>query len=290
MSFFDALISSGTKSAKILKNINPYNIYPNPNQPRKHFDKDSIACLAESIKMYGLLQPITVRALSKGKYELIAGERRLRAAVYAGIPTVPCIVTDICKQESAELAVIENIQRENLNIFEQAFAIDKLLKNSSYTQNQLAEKLSMSQSALANKLRLLRFNEEQRNLILLYGLGERTSRAFLRLPPEKRSECIVYAAEKNLNSVQTEEYIDDIICKSAVSGVFCEQEKRAGHKKRPEKTKLFSGKKTYVLKDLSLFYNTIKNSLEILQKAGFKTEFKKNEGKNRVDITISLEK
>ena len=158
-------------------------IMPNPNQPRRDFDREQLRCLRDNILRYGMLQPISVRASSaaSGKYEIVAGERRYRAACEAGFLYVPAILIETDAQRSAELAIIENLQRQDLNIFEQASAISSLINIYHITQDEAAEKLSVSQSYVANKLRLLRFTDEERSLIIEHSLTERHARALLRL-------------------------------------------------------------------------------------------------------------
>ena len=157
-------------------------ILPNPHQPRKNFNWDDLEGLAESIHYNGLLQPITVRKREDERYELISGERRLRACKMAGLSTIPSIVIDIDEEKSALLAILENLQRENLHFFEEAMAIERLMKGFGLSQEELSRKLGKSQSALSNKLRLLRLPSDIRYNITLYGLSERHARALLRLP------------------------------------------------------------------------------------------------------------
>ena len=168
-------------------------IYPNPHQPRTVFESEALTALSESIRRYGILQPISVRSGDKG-YEIIAGERRFRAAKQAGLDEVPCLVYTVDGEASAELSVMENLLREDLNIFETAAAIDSLCREFGLTQEQVAERLSVSQSYVANKLRLLRFGAPMRKKILEGGLTERHARALLRLPPalwEKTAERMI---------------------------------------------------------------------------------------------------
>ena len=163
-------------------------IRPNRSQPRAEFDHNAIVRLADSIRRYGILQPLTVRPADSDDdlydYELIAGERRLRAAKMLGYFTVPCIIVRADEQMSAELAIIENLLREDLNMFEQAYGFRTLIENHGLTQEEVARRMSMSQSAVANKLRLLRLTYEEQKMILETGLTERHARALLRLDSE----------------------------------------------------------------------------------------------------------
>ncbi|MBQ9086673.1 MAG: ParB/RepB/Spo0J family partition protein [Clostridia bacterium] len=191
------------------------NIRPNRAQPRAEFDQNSIIRLADSIRRYGILQPLTVRASDPDdiyEYELIAGERRLRAAKMLGYLTVPCVVMEVSEETSAELAMIENLLREDLNMFEQAYGFKKLMENYRLTQEEVARRLSMSQSAVANKLRLLRLSYEEQRLILESGLTERHARAALRVDrPQQRLTVLRYISDNKLNVQAAEQYIESIL-------------------------------------------------------------------------------
>ena len=190
-------------------------IRPNRAQPRADFEQNAIIRLADSIRRYGILQPLSVRPSDPEdiyRYELIAGERRLRAAKMLGYLTVPCIVMDVTEQTSAELAIIENLLREDLNMFEQAYGFKKLIENHHLTQEEVARRMSMSQSAVANKLRLLRLSYEEQRLVLETGLTERHARATLRIDnPKKRLETIRTISDRKMNVQDAEEYIESIL-------------------------------------------------------------------------------
>lgn len=200
--------------------INIEDICPNKFQPRIRFDSNSIIRLADSIRKYGVLQPLSIRRSEEGalfKYELIAGERRLRAARLAGLYSVPCVIVEADDMLSSELAIIENLLREDLDMFEQAISFEKLIKNHNMTQEEIARKISMSQSAVANKLRLLKLSEEERSIILDNSLTERHARAMLRLPSkEKRLFCLRTAVSEQLNVKETEELVEKLLDKKAV--------------------------------------------------------------------------
>lgn len=192
-------------------------IMPNRAQPRKSFDNDTLWQLAESIKTHGVLQPITVRTHASSehatfKYELIAGERRLRAVRLLGLTEIPAIILDINNRESAELAIIENLHRKDLNIFEEAAAIASLIDLHNLTQEEIAERLSLTQSAIANKLRLLKLTDTERAMIISNNLTERHARALLKLKDTvARSEALAYIISNNLNVKQSEIYIEHIL-------------------------------------------------------------------------------
>ncbi len=193
-------------------------IRPNRAQPRIEFDSNSIIRLADSIRRYGILQPLTVRKSNDSDenypYELIAGERRLRAARSLGYLTVPCIIIEADERLSAEMAIIENLLRENLNMFEQAYGFRQLIDNYGLTQEEVARKMSLSQSAIANKLRLLRLSYEEQQLITETGLTERHARALLKVDDQElRLEIIKHVSSLKLNVVSTEQYIDNLLQK-----------------------------------------------------------------------------
>lgn len=195
-------------------------ISKNPNQPRTHFDQAALAELAESIRVHGILQPLTVRpstptGANTPQFELIAGERRLRAAILCGLSTVPCIIMHLDAKESALFALIENIQRENLNFFEEARAIRAILADFSCTQSEIAAHLGCSQSYIANKTRLLRLSDVEQTQILANNLSERHARALLQLPSEEARIQTLAAIIKNTWTVaETERFIASY-CESA---------------------------------------------------------------------------
>ncbi|EPZ53388.1 parB/RepB/Spo0J family partition domain protein [[Clostridium] sordellii ATCC 9714] len=161
------------------------NIVPNPYQPRRVFSQSALEELSESIKVYGILQPITVRSKSNDEYELVAGERRLRASKLAGLETIPAIINNMSDESSAVLALLENLQREDLNFIEEAMGYENLIKEHSFTQQQLAEKLGKNQSTIANKIRILRLPTDIKIKLVENGLTERHARALLNYQMKK---------------------------------------------------------------------------------------------------------
>ena len=246
-------------------------IVPNPHQPRKSFNWDDLEGLAESIHYNGLLQPITVRRRDDGRYELISGERRLRACKMAGISSIPSIVVDIDEEKSAVLAVLENLQRENLHFFEEAEAIERLIKGFGMSQEEVAKKLGKSQSALSNKLRLLRLPNDVRYNITLYGLTERHARALLRLPTiAQMNQVIDTIAEQGLNVSDTEQLIADIL------------KKPQGKDKK--------GKTVMVFKDVRIFINTLNHAVTTMRKSGINATASKNETEEFIEYTVKIDK
>jgi len=187
------------------------NIVPNPYQPRKVFSQSALEELSKSIKTYGILQPITVR-VKDDKYELIAGERRLRAAKLANLQAVPAIINNMSDESSAVLALLENLQREDLNFIEEAMGYENLIKEHAFTQQQLAEKLGKNQSTIANKLRILRLPNEIKINLVEKDLTERHARALLKLPNEELMREVLDKVIKNeLTVKKTEKLIKDIL-------------------------------------------------------------------------------
>lgn len=203
------------EAKKEITYIKTESIMPNRSQPRNYFDQQGLDELTESIRKYGILQPLTIRInpeknkFSHFQYELIAGERRLRASKLLGIQEVPCIIMESDTKTSATLAIIENLHRKDLNVFEEASAIAALMEIHDLTQEQVAEKLSLTQAAVANKLRLLRLTETEKALISENSLTERHARALLRVKTvAKRLEILSKVIERGMNVKQTEEYVE----------------------------------------------------------------------------------
>lgn len=243
-------------------------IRPNPYQPRREFDSGELASLAFSIKTDGLLQPLTVRQVGDS-YELIAGERRLRACIMAGLEAVSCVVMDVTERNSALLALVENIQRKDLNFFEEAHAIAKLIELYGMTQEDAAVRLGYAQSTLANKLRLLKFSDAEQSMISEKGLSERHARALLRLNnSEKRIEAISKIAREHLSVERSERLIDSII----------------EHEKYCERIR----KGSAVFKDVRLFINTVNKAIETMQIAGVEVNVDKATYDDYLEYRITI--
>ena len=181
---------------------------PNPVQPRKRFDDESLEELSGSIKSYGILNPLTVR-LRCGKYELVAGERRLRAAKLAGLEEVPCILIDVNMEDASLIALVENLQRRDLDFIEEALGISQLIRMFGMSQEEAARRIGKSQSAVANKLRLLKLPSDVLESLRQNGLTERHGRALLRLPnPVAQRAALEYIVDNGLTVAATDAYID----------------------------------------------------------------------------------
>lgn len=243
-------------------------IKPNPYQPRREFDAGELASLALSIKTDGLIQPLSVRQKADG-YELIAGERRLRAAILAGLETVPCVVLDVTERNSALLALVENIQRKDLNFFEEAYAISRLIELYGMTQEDAAIRLGYAQSTLANKLRLLKLSSAEQNMISEKGLSERHARALLRLDDsQKRIEVISKIAREHLSVDRTEKLVDSIV----EHNKYCERIKKG----------------SAVFKDVRLFINTVNKAVETMQIAGVEVNVDKATYDDYLEYKITI--
>lgn len=286
MSFF----FSNTPADRQMKLLPIDKILPNPAQPRKNFDENAIRTLADSISQYGVIQPVSVR-VSGGKYELVAGERRLRAAKLAGLREIPCMLLRAGDRKSAEMAMVENIQRSDLDLFDEAEAIEKLLIAGDCTQASLAARLSMSQSTLANKLRILRFDAVQRELIRRYHLSERHARAILRLPPEKRTDMIHTAGKEAWSVAATELAVDQTMCEKLVTEELVKKKsprkKTSGEASKAEPSPA-APIRTFVMKDLTLFYNSLERSLSLLKTAGFNADMTREEENGEVRLSITV--
>ena len=251
--------------------ISPDLISPNIYQPRKHFNEETIDELAQSIKVYGIIQPISVRKLGGDRYELVAGERRLRAAKKLGLTEVPAILIDITDKDSAAIALLENLQREDLNYIEEADAYYNLIKDHSYTQEQLAEFIGKKQSTIANKIRLLKLDAGIRLTLLENKLTERHARALLKLNTldfQKRILNIIIA--KNLNVKKTEELIEKELLK------LTHEEVAADGKKRIKG--IFSPK---------VYINTVK---QVFDKYGIIAQYTSKDLDECIEITVKIPK
>ncbi|MBQ3378997.1 MAG: ParB/RepB/Spo0J family partition protein [Clostridia bacterium] len=248
-------------------------IHPNPDQPRRNFDRKSLIELAHSIRMHGVIQPLCVRRVSPVKYELIAGERRLQAARLAQLERVPCIVKEIDSEESAIISLVENIQRQDLSFFEEAQAIDKLMKRYRLTQEQAAARIGRKQSTVANKLRLLRLSPEIKDRIAEHGLSERHARALLRLPDEAARLTVLAAViERSLSAAQTEALINQRLSVSL-------------HKeKQPSK------KPVGLYRDARIFVNTINGALDAIERSGMLISSEKSEDDDMIEYVIRMKK
>ena len=262
----------------ILKNENKISdipiikIRPNKAQPRKVFNEEDLSALSQSITENGILQPLTVRKVSATEYELIAGERRLRASVMAGLRKVPCIVIKCSEKESAVYALLENLQRSDLGMFEEARGISRLIRRYGLTQQEAAVKLGKTQSTIANKLRLLRLTYEEQEWIENAELSERHARALLKLGDEgARREALSKIISENLNVQQSENLINLMLNSSP------KNDKKQGTSKA-------------VIKDVRIFVNTINKAIDTMRLAGIDAQSDKTDTDNFIEYTIRIPK
>lgn len=251
-------------------------IVPNPFQPRKTFYNESLQELANSIKEFGVIQPLIVRKNEAGAYELVAGERRLRASKLAGLTHVPVIVKAFDDKEMAELAMIENLQREDLHFLEEAEGFQQLIQNFSFTQEELARRMGKNQSTIANKLRLLKLGPEVRQVIIEQNLTERHARSLLKLEDNRlQLEVLEIIKEKGLNVRETEELIEEFLEDIA---------KQVEEKKTPKRNVV------KVIRDVRIFLNTINNVVGEMKKTGLKIKVKQEQDEEYIHINLKIPK
>ena len=251
----------------------PERIRPNPAQPRRSFDREGLEELAASIAQHGLLQPLTVRR-EGGGYELIAGERRLRAARMAGLTEVPCLLLALTEEQSGLAALVENLQRRDLDCWEEAEGIARLMAMLELTQEEAAARLSKSPSAVANKLRLLKHSPAVRAALRAAGLSERHARALLRLPEEaQRLEAVEAVRMGGLTVAKTEALVETMLTA---------RPKPAPPSRKP--------KRKLLVKDLRLFLNSVEHHLETLHQSGFAASTERAETDEEIVLTIRLPK
>lgn len=248
-------------------------VRPNPYQPRKNFDQSSLEELAKSIMEHGIMQPITLRMIGNS-YELIAGERRLKAAKIAGLKTIPAVIVEVTSKDSAVLALIENLQRENLNFIEESEAYSIVMQDYGYTQQEFAATLGKNQSTIANKLRILKLPQEIKKLLIEHNLTERHARALLKLTsPELQYKAIKKIIKQDLNVKKSEQLISDMLYEIT--------NEEAPNRESNQKVK------TYI-KDIRLFTNTITQAVSIIQKSGIDAKYTMQEKPDGYEIKIKI--
>ncbi len=250
--------------------VPPESIVPNPEQPRRFFDAQALSELAESIRVHGILQPLSVRRKGGGRYELISGERRLRAAVLCGLQEVPCLVMDADRQDSCLLSLIENVQRCDLDFWEEAKALERLTQGFGLSQEETAAKVGKSQSAVANKLRLLRLPPEALSLLRKHGATERHARALLRLPDRQtQMEGASRLVREGWTVARTEEYVEGVL-------------KHRREKPRPHRSLL--------IRDVRFFLNSVDHGLAVMRSAGVDVQCRREEVEDEILLTIRIPK
>ena len=237
-------------------------IRPNPAQPRKIFRQEALTELSDSIRQHGILQPLSVRRV-EGGYELIAGERRLRAAKMAGLTDIPCIIMQMDDRESGMAAMVENLQRQDLDFVEEAMGISRLVTDYRMSQEQVARLLGKSQSAIANKLRILRHSPEVLQALREGELTERHARALLKLPEEEKLDAIAEICRHSMSVARTEKYIEALLARQV--------------DKQPKA-------------NVGAFLNSLTQSLQKIQSCGIPAISERRETDSQIVLTITIPK
>ncbi len=247
-------------------------IKPNPHQPRRQFDPEDLRELGESIRLYGILQPLTVRKTGPTTFELVAGERRLRAAVLAGMESVPCLLLNVDGEQSGLLALVENLQRKDLDFIEEAEGLRNLIRTYGMSQEEAARCVSKSQSAIANKLRILKLPPELLEKLRSAGCTERHARALLRLEtPEAQWAALEAVIAGDLTVAKTEEYVEGLLRRS-------EEERKRKKRKAP----------VVVLKDVRIFLNTVTRGLSMMNRRGVRAVCERSDTESELVLTIRI--
>lgn len=269
---FTRLFGWVDKKQEQIKQISVDEIEPSPYQPRTIFQEERIDELCQSIRSHGVIQPIVVRRNERGTYELIAGERRLRAIKKLGLASVPAIVRKMTDNQAASVALIENLQRENLTAIEEAYAYQRLIELHQLTQESLAQRLGKGQSTIANKLRLLQLPEPIQRALLHRAITERHARALLSLKEEDRQlQVLAEIIERGLNVKQTEERISQL----------CKTEEKPQPKKSQRKS---------VSRDVRIAINTIRQSVDMVKQTGLAVEADESEHERYYEVVIRIPK
>lgn len=259
--------------SKAIINIPIDRIAPSPYQPRKEFNGSSLEDLAASIKEYGVLQPINVRKIGENGFELVSGERRLRASRLAGKSHIPAVIIEVVEQDSAVIALIENLQREDLNFMEEAEGYHNLINDHGMTQEELAQKVGKKQSTIANKLRLLKLNKSIKNKILENELTERHARALLKLTDDVLQEKALNSIiKKSLNVKKSEDLVEKMLDEVALTA------------EEPKKKRI-KGKINY-----KIYVNTIKNACKEMFNTGCQVEYGQVDKGEFIEITVKIPK
>ena len=263
-----------TFSDKKLVMLKPSEIKASPNQPRKSFDEYELKALSDSIQASGIIQPLIIRKTLDGGYQLIAGERRLKAAMMAGLRRVPCVIHKTDDETAALYSILENLQRSNLTVFEEAEGINRLISEYGISQSEAAARLGISQSGLSNKLRLLNLSNNIKERIGSARLTERHARALLKLPEEKREEALDRIIAEGLTVSQTEQYILSII----------------NPKEKPQVTEQDEPVRKSAIGDVRLFSNSLSKLLSTLQNSGIDAKSRKYETEKYIEFKVRIRK
>lgn len=256
-------MTTALAAMKEFRRISVGQIRVNPYQPRKLFSQDALESLAESIRRYGVITPLTVRRVREG-FELVAGERRLRAAKLAGLDAVPCYIVSVSNEDSGLMALLENLQREDLDFFEEAESLRRLTEDFGMTQQQAAQRIGKTQSAVANKLRLLRLVPEATRTVREGKLTERHARVLLRLAPERQETAAREMVRQDMNVSRAEQYVDKLLTP-----------------KPRQSCKM-------VLRDVRIFCNSLRKNVQTLQNSGIPAEWEQTQEEDALVISIRV--
>ncbi len=269
---FSRFIGQKDDGDERVEQIRVESITPNPHQPRTVFDDERLDELCHTIEVHGIIQPIIVRAILNNRYELVAGERRWRAAMRLGLPTVPAIIKDYTDDDTASIALIENLQREDLTPIEEALAYQKLIEVNNLTQENLAKRLGKKQSTIGNKLRLLNLPEFVQSSLAERKITERHGRALLPLRDQAlQGRVLQEILEKNLNVQQTEQRVAQLLNKE-----------KSGQRAKP---RIFA-----FSRDARIAINTIRESLAMIEKTGLNVETIESDCEDYYEFKIRIPK
>ena len=258
-------------------------IVPGAMQPRQHFSPEGLAELRDSIIEHGVIQPLTVRMRGE-RFELIAGERRLRAAKMAGFFEVPCIIIDVDIEDSGVIALIENIQRRDLDFVEEAEGISQLIRLFGMSQEEAARRLGKSQSAIANKLRILRLPSDVLEQLREAGLTQRHARALLRLEgAEEQRMAVDFMIDQHMTVAAAEAYVEKLV--QGKGSAALEKTKAPPQKKKPERRRGL-----FVMKDVRLFTNSLNRSLDVMRRGGIEADLSRSETDRELVFTVRIPK
>lgn len=279
------MLKTRKKEKTVLLPLNE--LTPNPLQPRRRFDEEELVSLCDSIRVYGVIQPVAVKKIenmpypmpkTRAKYEIIAGERRWRASRMAGLTHIPCVIFDADRNDSAMMALVENLQRSDLSYFEEALAMQTLMLMTNKSQTELAKALSISQSTLSNKIRLLRLTERERLMAVENSFSERHCRALVRLETEReRRPIMLTIIKEKLSAPETEKLIDEALKQTTPI---------------PQKPKIQKKKKAHIkgcIKDMRILYNTIDKAVKLLSDSGYNASWTKEESGGSWEVKIKIE-
>ena len=267
------LVNTSFKNpAKRISEIPLVQIRPFKNTARKNYSRDKLDELAASIEKNGIVQPLIIRKLKDSEYELIAGERRLRAAAICGLATVPCMIISCSDAEAGLFSLNENLQRSELNFFEEAEIINNIISHCHITRQELAGNIGKKASAVANKLSVLDLGHDERDIILKANLTEYHAKAILKISDKTERRIVLSEiVENNMNVTQSEEYIEHLL-------------------HTPKSNRRHSQYQKAIIKDIRIFENTIENAVKTMRESGISAVEIQTENDNFIEYVIRIPK